>query len=153
MAIQYDQPWRRALISFAEKGFNYGDTVSLDWIEKAMGFKQDIKNNPEEYFILKANNTTSFIDNVLIEHKMHLVNVKGIGYRVAMPKEQTGLAMQSLADTIIAKAKKTERVLNNIDRRRLNASDKRKNLDAIANLASIQTFAKKRIRGPDKIED
>ncbi len=146
--VDFDQPWRRAVKKFENQNYDYGDLILHSWIEQAMELPELTPKNIDEWYSIKINNLQNFIDYMLNENKMFLINVKGVGYKICHPKEQTGVAMRQFINTVQAKAAKTTHILEQLDLRRLNSREKRQRTDAMAQLSQIKGFVKKRLIAP-----
>lgn len=78
-----------------------------------------------------------FEDALLTEHQVALANVRGVGYRIVPPAEQTAWAeRQGIAEVRKAVRKLSDR-LTNVDFVALGAEERKANADALARLGML----------------
>ncbi len=150
MNVEYDVPWKRAVKLFEQADFEIGDIITNAWLENAFNLPDITKETIEEYYSAKINNTQTFIDQLLVQKKIYLANVKGKGYKIIHPKKQTGMVLRSFANSLKTRTTKAMDQLEHIDKRRLNHNQKKENSDAKAALSMIDGYSRKRLTGPPK---
>lgn len=140
-------PAFKQAVLMATSTYKYGDTIPLDWLHKASEIKFPETGTKQE-FEKKSLEFLAFIERfkelMLTEHKIALKNIRGEGYMLIHPRNQTPEAMKNLKKTIRRGFRKTEDMLTNIQRSMLSLQEKQENLEAISRVAAIVAFSKKK---------
>lgn len=128
-----------AIARLTAEGMTPGKIITHAWLDEALGLNRLGK----DYAWKKLSRVKELRERLLVEYKIDLKNIRGQGYMIVPPEEQTGVAM---ADTIrgiaSAIAGGTARV-QNVDIARLSDQAKRENADAVARLAGLGSMTKR----------
>jgi len=132
----------------AAKVFSYGDMIPHSWILNA--FKLEIPTQGTldsfrkvQFEILSY--TEKFKDELLGVHKMYLKNVRGEGYLVIKPAEQTDTAMDALRTGVRANVQKALTALTNVNEALLSMEEMRYRDEATGKIAALSVFSKNRL--------
>ena len=143
--------WKQAGADFVAQ-FSYGDLVPLDWFYTHFELTQPEYCGREEFnkfqfaFLDAMENLKTLL---LQQHSMALANVRGQGYRVLKPAEQTGYAMTKLRDEVRRTLRKAAGILEHVDRNLLSDDERRHNEEARGKLAALHVFNRKQL-GQDR---
>ena len=137
--------WRQA-VQECVGAFDFGDLISKEWLQDALELPRPAYGTPEEmdawsWSFLES--VESFKDELLTEHKMALQNVRGKGYLIVMPAQQTAMALQDANRGMSKVMRKAEKVLSHVRFDQLNDSQIRENTDARSKIAALRMFANK----------
>jgi hypothetical protein len=102
--------------------------------------ERDIPITPAELAKLELqylNQLQGFQTALLQEHQVALANVKGEGYRIVKPSEQTPWAERQGVNEIRKAIRKLAERLTNVDFLALGAEDRKVNADALARLGML----------------
>lgn len=128
----------------AIKEFNYGDLIGKQWlidrsllIEPLRGTKKDFELFAFDFMDFME----SFKNEMLETHKMHLVPVRGKGYRIVMPNQQSDEAVNRLRNIVVVETKKAMKTIFNINDALINHEDAKKRDNHIGNVAALKAFA------------
>lgn len=142
--------WKHALEQLLNEGLTPGDVIRKDKLFAL--FDISVAKTPEEY----EANQFKFVSNfkrlekeLLHEHFIGLRNVRGIGYEVLHPKDQTGYGMDHGFKEIAKAIKAMTQMVSFVDYAKLSAEDRRRNTDALTKIANFKAM-QKRI---DKLDD
>lgn len=142
--------WKQA-VQDAKEQFTYGDMITMDWLNQAFGIKRLERGTAEEFqkqqfdFLAAMD---AFRDQLLEEHRMALSNVRGQGYRVLEPKEQTEFAMSEMRRRVRGEIRKAASRLHYVEHTLLSDDERKRNNDAMGKLAALQSFTRKTLRLP-----
>jgi len=136
--------WKEALARFT---FRYGEIITFEWlydsfnIEKPKDFTswKDSKKAQLEFL----SNFKKLEEYLLEERQMALKNIRGKGYEIVTPAEQTAWAMQVGSNEIKnALHNMYERQIN-VNHKLLTTDEKKENSDAIARTSMLGSMIKK----------
>jgi hypothetical protein len=132
----------------AVKSYHYGDVIPKKWLLKKfnieipeVGTKVDYDECAYEYLC----NIEAFKEVMLKEHKMYLHSVRGKGYLIVNPAQQTDYAMTRLISNVRAEMTKAVDTLNHINQDLLSFEDIKKRDDAQGKIAAFAAFRQKRL--------
>ena len=141
----------KVYISAAETAYalyTYGSVIPKNWLvsqfcltQPSHGSKKDF----DEFAFEFLQNIEGFKSEMLKSYKMHLESVRGVGYRIVLPKEQTDVAMSRLKDKVSTEIRKAVDVLQNVNENLLELDDLRKRDESIGKIAALSAFQKRRI--------
>lgn len=83
-----------------------------------------------------------FRQTLLEQHSMATENVRGKGYRIVKPKEQTQYAEDKFNHDLKNNIRKAFNLLRNVALDMIDEEDKRRNSDAISRLAAVKSFSR-----------
>lgn len=128
--------------------YSYGDVIPMAWLHENFdchppetGSMRDFQKYHLQFFSLFEQFRAELLEN----HSMALVNVRGEGYRILPPKDQTSYALERLKNRMMAEGRKTKNILVNIRHDLLTNDQRKENSDALAKLAAIKAFSKKQL--------
>lgn len=123
--------------------FSYGDMITHTWLKENLGVaipefgSRDAIQNAQLDF-LGAFETLRY--ELLTGYQMYLSSVRGEGYRVVLPKEQVGLAMEQLEKRVSAEIRKASAAIENVRVDMLEQDDMRRRDDAVARIGSLSAL-------------
>ena len=132
----------------AHKKFNYGDIITKEWLLIAFMMeepKSGSKSDFDKYSFELMQNMSEFKDLMLFDYKKALANVRGIGYRIVTPKQQTKHAMDNLKAGVGREILKAVDLLTYVNENLLNNDEKRSREEAQMKVAAMMAFSIKRI--------
>lgn len=144
--VSYKDYWKAAIVKMRDDGLSYGDTISHRDMYELLGIPmpenltqfQDIKQAQLAYI----HNVDCIKRELLEEDQMDMQNVRGIGYQIVHPSEQTGKAMGDMMADIKKALRRTVKRISFVDFAQLTAEEQRENTDARARLS----FFRKSVR-------
>lgn len=141
--------------------FTDGDVLSHEWLHTALDIVSPDFRGVE---LIEAYRRSAYIadlirkhqfnymaqieelrEELLEEHNVALKNVRGEGYRLIPPKEQTNLAMDTLKRDVNLSVKKCQKLLVNIRVEQLDSVALKENTDAVAKLSFFNRLSKRRL--------
>jgi hypothetical protein len=139
--------WRQAAEDAAEK-FTYGDVMPKEWLIEHFGLEPPRRGTAADFQkfqfdLLEA--MDGFKEALLIEHKMALENVRGRGYRILQPNEQTAYTMRQFRIAVAREVRKAADLLQNVAADMLTQDEQRQNIDARGKLAAVHSFTRKQL--------
>jgi len=142
--------WQQAVEDAAGE-FQYGDVITKEWLVEHFGLEQPKRGTAWEFQkfqfeLLEA--MEGFKERLLVEHKMALENVRGRGYRVLQPSEQTGYSLRQFKIAVAREVRKAADILQNVNASLLTQDEQRENIEARGKLAAIHSFTRKQFRAP-----
>lgn len=144
--------WRQAATD-SMKEFGYGDTIPHEWLwahleidppDDWRGSMDDFKSH--QFDLLTK--MDGFRSVLLEEHKRFLVNERGIGYKIVLPKMQTSEAMHRLHNELRRNLLKTMRALVHVNETVLSLEEAKENAEAKAKVSWLNTMGVKRLEKP-----
>ena len=138
--------WKNA-VEIAAEDFSYGDLITFDWLHDHFGIEKPTTGTFDSYQSYQFDFLASldgFRRELLETHKMATENIRGRGYRVIEPKEQTGFAEKQLSNEMKRSIRKAFSVLTNIAIDAIDDSERKRNVDAIGRVAAIHALTKNR---------
>ena len=150
--------WKQA-VQDAVGRFSYGDLIPMDWLMDAFGVEPASESmdaltyQKNQFRFLAA--LEAFKSALLDDHKMALQNVRGSGYRIVQPGEQTAWAEEEGIEEIRRGIRRMAGRLSNVKRAALTDAEQRENLDAIARLSMLKGMVRDypRLSAPEEAED
>lgn len=139
-AVQYPD-YKQAVSDFLNEKFEPGTIITHEWLDEHLRIS---KRDPN-YGFKKMNRIANFRETLLVEHKIHLQNIRGKGYSVLPPADQTPQAMSDAMRVIGTTLVKTTTRLMNVDVNKLSDAERIKNDEAILRIAALRGMTKKRI--------
>ena len=134
--------WRQAERDFIARGFTLDDVIPFAWFYQAFRIEMP---SPETSMRVAERAKFAFLSEfqafegaLLHEHHIALRNVRGIGYRIVPPHEQTAWAEKSGLSEMKRAAKKMGSRMANVDLTKLSSQQRRENSDARANWGNIK---------------
>jgi hypothetical protein len=128
--------------------FDYGDIISKDWLLENFKIespevmsRKEFENNAFKFLSMME----AFKTILLEDHYMCLQSVKGLGYRIVLPKEQTAVTMSKLNETISRKLRRAVKDLAFVNRNLLEQEEIAENDEAKSKLAALSAFSRKRL--------
>ena len=142
----------RAAVEAAVAGFKHGDLIPDAWL-----FEQFDLEPPTATTLAKDADRTRlkflamferFAWTMLTGHSKALERVRGKGYRIVLPNEQTDTFMGAFVDDLDRVFRLTNAGLKYVDRTQLTSEQCLRNDEAQARVSTIQLFAGKALPKP-----
>lgn len=134
-----DHQWLRAALGLAEPDFKGVDQIEES--RRASYIRETL--NRDQFDYLDA--VESLRETLLANHQVAIQNVRGKGYRIVPPGEQTPMAMETLRKNVSRDIRRCNDILTNIRVNLLSDSERRENTDASAKVAFFANLSKKRL--------
>ena len=137
--------WKNAVSAAAER-FQYGDLIDFEWLHKNFDIQKPTKGTFDEFQEYQFNflaAVSGFQGELLEQYQMALENVRGKGYRVLKPKDQTQYAEKRFVEDTKRSLKKAISILNNIKFDALTDAERKENADAKGRIAAICSMSKR----------
>lgn len=145
--LEYDNPWARGVQKLLDQKISYGELVTHARLCEAMGIRSlEGIESAEEYktaafiFVAQFKKLGQYLAK---NHSMHFQSVRGSGYRVVRPEEQTAWALSEAREELRKILLATRHRLTYIDTAALTEEQKRENAEAIGRLAFFQRDSRK----------
>jgi hypothetical protein len=137
--------WRNA-VEVAAREFVPGDVISMDWLHTHFKISRPIHGSFEDYqkyqfSFLEA--IDGFKNELLESHQTAIANIRGEGYRVLQPKEQTEFAETSFKKGLKKCAIKSVAILTHTKYDALDDNERKANADAKGRIAAIFAMSKR----------
>lgn len=137
--------WKDAASKVVEQ-FKEGDMISMDWLHRHFDIQKPEVCSFDAFqkyqFELMAA-TDGFKNELLEVYQIAIANVRGEGYRILPPNQQTGYAEKKFLGDIGKSVRKAASILSNINFDRLDDKERKENADAKGRIAAIFTMSKK----------
>jgi len=139
--------WRQAEADLIAQGLTHGSIVPREWLEAAFGLKpaRTISEHEKNELVF-LRQITALRDALLEGRKMMLVTEPGVGYRVALPEEQTKMSMHLRTKEVKAAMAKMLREVTHVDQSRLTDDQRKENSDALAKLGALRSVVRKQLK-------
>ena len=138
--------WRQAIRQYIAEGKQPGDTLTHTWLYEAFSLSP---LTPETLQVDAAKTQLAFLgqfkrfeDELLHEHQTALRVVRGVGYKILPPKEQTRYGYERGMREIKKGLKRAVVTVSNVNLSMLTVDERRENADTIAKLASLRGMVK-----------
>jgi len=134
----------------AQDEFDYGRIIPHQWLYDHFKLPQPKHGTFREiekwHFDFMAA-MDGFREMMLIEFQKSLRNVRGKGWLVVEPKDQTSVAMGDFKTAFSRHVKKAFAAITNIAAKFLDTQKQKENSDAIGKLGAIKAFSRATIEG------
>ena len=130
----------------ANELYKYGDIINKDWLLSNFELKMPENGTFKEYqnFTLNFMEYVESIKSIMLEeYSKHLVSIKGEGYLIIMPSQQTEYAMKKLQKTIRTELNRAVTTIINTNEELLSLEDIKRKSESLGNIAALQAFTKK----------
>jgi hypothetical protein len=148
--------WKNA-VELAINQFDYGSEISHEWLLDALELTQPADRitaqEYRDYQLRLLSAIESFRDAMLRDHDMMLVNVRGKGYVIATPGEQSGIAMRDMGRDLRKNLRKTGQKLKHTNVEKLSDDEAKRRSDAIGKLAALSSMTRRALAAPDSDDD
>ena len=128
--------------------FTYGDIIPHSWIMNAFRLEAPEQGTRDQFAKFQfeiLSYTEGLKDILLAEYKMYLKNVRGEGYIVIKPAEQTDVAMDTLRVSVQTNIRKAMSALTNINESLLTMDQLRHRDETTGKIAALSVFSKRRL--------
>ena len=132
---------KQAVADLLHEGAEPGKLISHEWIDQHLR----LDPNAKDYPFKRMSGVEAFKTQLLVEHKIHLQSVRGKGYMIVAPENQTRVAIEDAMAGIGKSIQRGVFRLTNVDAERLSDDGRKENTDALSRLAALGGMAKKQI--------
>jgi len=136
--------WKNA-VEIVASDFKAGDVLTMNWIHKNFMIKKPTRGTFDDFqkYQFEFLAAMDGFKNELLEiHQIAIANIRGEGYRILPPKEQTGYSEQKFVDDMKKSVKKAVAILSNIKFDCLSDVERKENADARGRIAAVYTMSK-----------
>lgn len=127
------------------QSFTYGDLIPNEWLSDIFNLKLPTYGSKKQ-FDMYAFEFMGILEGVkkflLEEHKMYLKNVRGRGYLIVLPKQQSDIAIDTLRRSISTELTKAFKAIINVNEALLTNDDILKRDLNHGRVAAIAAFSK-----------
>lgn len=150
--------WRAAISQLVrDKRLNPGAVFEFAELYDLFMLKQPQPDTPmreaDRAKLLFLGQFAGFEEALLTEHQVALANIRGVGYRIVPPSEQTSWAENQGIGDVRKAVKKLSNRLTNVSFDALTSHERRANADALARLGMLGGMLKQvtefKLRPPD----
>lgn len=137
--------WKNA-VYVAVSEFNVGDIITIEWMHKNFKIDKPLHGSFDDfqrYQLRLLEYIDHFRSELLEEHNLAIANVRGEGYRILKPKEQTGYAELKFIREIKKSVKNAVSILNHINFDALDDAERKLNADTKARIAAVYSMSKR----------
>lgn len=142
--------YKQAVDDFLSMNPQPGTIIDTEWIDKHLGIdKSQAKDwhSANRVNLQRLTRFEEFRSELLIEHRIYIENVRGKGYVVVPPGQQTERVAVRLMDEIRLAARRANAGIVNIDLEKLTDAEVKENTDMRAKLAALKTGFRRVMRG------
>ncbi|MHC1792129.1 hypothetical protein [Solidesulfovibrio sp.] len=144
---QFDKGWQNALVAFGSAEFKPGDIIPMAWFfehfrVKDPASRQTIGEFQEQQFKFMGE-MDRFQKALAEDYDLVLQNVRGEGYRIVPPHEQTDFAMDRVQREFSKAISRAHMRLTHVRLAELSDDQRRQNADAQAKLAAFRSQGRK----------
>lgn len=128
--------------------FKIGDHIPMEWLQAEFGIRIPERGTRAEFSAIQLATLAcmdALRDALLHDHLRALQNVRGIGYRLVHPEDQTGYALGKLRSDMAKDMRKCRELLDNIDHTLMSEGAIKRNTDARASIASLALMTSNRM--------
>jgi len=142
--IHHSPPWRRAVAELIDSGkHSFGDLVPHDELTQALGM-QPLTGlvRPvvmEQWKLRRLQQVQALEDFLLLERRMCLSSIHGLGYKILEPARQTEFALTRGRRDLRKAMRELSRRLHHVEHSRLTDEQSRANVDALGRLAILKS--------------
>ena len=147
--FKLDPPYRQAVEDCVHQ-FHFGDLIEHEWLRQAFEIDFPEKGTRAQFEAMQfafLEAMDGFRQYLLEHYRMALQNVRGRGYRIVPPHEQTAYAMSELRRQVASDYRKAVMTLSYVQTELLNEAQRQENIEARGKLAAVQAFTKQRLPG------
>lgn len=127
-----------AVVRFLEDSFKPGDIVSHDWLKWALDLKEPrTADEFREYQWKWLSAIEQFKDELLVNHKIALRNVRGTGYQVVPPEAQAQYAVEHGMKAVRKGIGSAQRLLEHAKIDSMDSDSRRRHIDAQAKMDGL----------------
>jgi len=137
--------WKNA-VEVAAREFTPGAVISMQWLHESFKITKPMDGTFDDFqkYQFKFLEAIDGFKNELLEnHRMAIVNIRGEGYRVLQPKEQTEYAESKFKRDIKKCAFKAVSILTHTKFDALDDSERKANADAKCRIAAMYAMSKR----------
>lgn len=132
---------RQAVADLISEGVEPGRIVTHEWLDQHLRLDRKLKDYPFK----RLSGVEAFKTQLLVENKIHLQTIRGKGYVIVAPEDQTKVAVEDAMNGIGKSIQKGVLRLTNVDAERLSDDGRKENADALSRLAALGGMAKRQI--------
>lgn len=147
-SLPLDPIWRQAAREVVHE-FRYGDTIPKEWLLSHLGITlPKDKLTMTEYQNLSfdmLSKIDALREELLCKYQRYLLNVRGVGYQIVQPPQQTTTAMARLHKEMRRSLAQAMSALVNVNNKALSLDDARENAEARAKVGAFTTLHLKQL--------
>ena len=140
--------------NFEAADLGYGDFFSHKDVDAWLGLEypdfrrihsqQELQEAIKRHNLARLSAFEGLRDHLLQERQMYLISVRGEGYRIARPSEQTGHAVKKGMDKVNKSLRQLTKDVEHVNTKMLTASERAENSSVRARLNGLQSLMGKR---------
>jgi len=134
------------------ESFQLGELISHEWLKQRLDIQRPVLSDfDNEYDLWAAIDKYGFdymgaIDDIrallLTTYKYYFKNIRGDGYVLLHPNEQTDFAKNKFKEDLRRVINNTHNIMTNVNHRAMDAIKLRENADAVAKFSQIKNMLK-----------
>lgn len=138
---------RDAVAEFLNKGFNYGDLVSHEWLDYELKIPYtETAVEKEQRDFTKLRRIKAFRQEILETHNIVLENVKGEGYKLIHPNDQAAHAVTEALRQAQNGMRYGSKVLKHARLDEMEPENRKRHIDADRKMAALSGMLSKERR-------
>lgn len=137
--------WKNA-VEIAANEFSHGDVISMQWLHDNFKITKPVNgtfDDFQKYQFAFLEAIDGFKNELLENHQMAIVNIRGEGYRVLQPKEHTGYAEEKFKKDLKKCAIKAVSILTHTKFDALDDNERRQSADVKGRIAAMYAMSKR----------
>lgn len=139
--------WRQAEADLLASGLAHGSLITQEWLDAAFGLKPPKTiAEAERVQLVRLRQTQALRESLLENHRMMLRPVKGVGFTVIPPDQQTRVAVADRTREVKAAMVKLAREISHVDTSKLTDDQRKENTDAQAKLGALRAMFRKALK-------
>lgn len=141
--------WKEALKNFIATGPKPGDVVRRDWLMEQFGIEKPVTAEEQQAAQLHfLQEFLEFKNALLVEYRIDLRSVFGVGFEVIPPSEQTRHAIETGTKRIGREIGRMARSIIYTNTAALNEAEMKERTDGLAKVSAMQSmFSRRKLLG------
>ena len=151
--VKLHPAWRQAESDLLAQGVTYGSLITQDWLDAAFGITpastiaQHQRNE-----LIRLRQFQELAASLLENYRMMLAPVRGVGYSVVPPDQQTAVSMRRRTKEIRSAMAKMLREVKYVNDALLTDAQRKEHTDATAKLGQLRSMLRKQL-APSQIAE
>lgn len=147
--VKLHPAWRQAEVDLLAQGITYGSLVTQEWLDEAFGIVQATTiAQHQKNELIRLRQFQELQQSLLENHRMMLAPVRGVGYSVVPPGQQTSVSMKRRTKEIKAAMAKMLREVRFVNEELLTEDQRKEHTDAAAKLGQLRSMLRKQLAAP-----